>query len=114
MKQGLNLSLVLFMSLSPQEKQHQAGDKSQSDQYNLNTMASLGLAVVENPQFAAKLPMARPFPPEQQSDQPQCKQSSHKEQGELGVNLRPIEKCLSLAAHRLIYVGNANCHVYKP
>jgi len=102
------------MPLFPQIKQQQAGDKSQSDQYKLNTMACFGLAVVENPQFAPKLPVARPFPPEQQSDQPQCKQSRHKEQGELGVSLRPLEKYLSLAAHRLIYVGNTHCHVDNP
>jgi len=70
MKQGLNLSLPLFMPLSPQIKQHKAGHKSHADQDNLYATASFGLAVVKKPQFGIELPVARPFPPEQQSNQP--------------------------------------------
>lgn len=47
-------------------KEHrQATYQRRTDQCNLNPAASFGLAVVEKPQFAAKLPVARPFPPEQ-------------------------------------------------
>mgnify|MGYP006919858743 FL=1 len=47
-------------------KEHrQATYQRRTDQCNLNPAASFGLAVVENPQLAAKLPVARPFPPEQ-------------------------------------------------
>ena len=49
MKHGLNLSLELFMPLSPQIKQHKAGHKSNADQDNLYEAASFGLAVVEYP-----------------------------------------------------------------
>ncbi len=45
------------------KEQSKTSGQCNTHQRDLNPMASFGLAVVEKPQLAAKLPVTRPFPP---------------------------------------------------
>ncbi len=101
------LRLPFFILLLPHKEHRKADGQRYADQRNLNPAACFGRAIIEKPQLAAKLPLARPFPAKQQTREPHGKQKSRKEQTEFRVSLRPLEKRFSLSVLGLGHTGNA-------
>lgn len=99
------------MPSPPHKKHRKAAHQRYADQRYLNPAACFGLTVIEKPQFAPKMPVGRPFPPQQQSREPQGKQSGDKEQTEFRVGLRPLEKRFNLAVHSFVCAGIFHIHV---